>query len=165
MSAADSTDVNAIADLKYRYVRYLDTKQWDALSDLLTADATASYGGGAYLCEGRDEILEFLVTNMSSETFHSSHQVGQPEITVSGDSATGRWALSDTVLDTTLGVLVSGAAFYEDTYARREGRWLIDSTGYRRLYEYLLPISAMPGFSLTGSWWSTDGRSTLPLSR
>lgn len=165
MRASHPTDEHAIADLKYRYVRYLDTKQWDALKDLLCENASASYGGGAYVCEGREEITEFLVTNMSSETFHSSHHVGQPELTVSGDSATGRWALSDTVLDTGLGVFISGAAFYEDTYLREDGRWLIASTGYRRLYEYLVPISAMPDFSLTASWWSTDGRSTLPLSR
>ncbi|MCZ7628500.1 MAG: nuclear transport factor 2 family protein [Microthrixaceae bacterium] len=62
-------------------------------------------------------------------------------------------------------MFISGAAFYEDTYLREDGRWLIASTGYRRLYEYLVPISAMPDFSLTASWWSTDGRSTLPLSR
>lgn len=165
MSATHSADEHAIADLKYRYVRHLDTKQWDELSALLTEDATASYGGGAYLCDGREGILDFLVTNMGSETLHSSHRVGQPEISVSGDSATGRWALTDTVLDTTLGVFVSGAAFYEDTYVRQEGHWLIASTGYRRLYEYLVPISAMADFSLTASWWATDGRSTLPLTR
>lgn len=164
----NSTDVPndeaAIAELKYRYVRYLDTKQWDALRDLLTEDATASYGGGAYVCDGREEMIDFLVTNMGSETMHSSHRVGQPEIEVSGDSATGRWALSDTVLDVTLGVLISGAAYYEDTYVRRGDRWLIASTGYRRLYEYLIPTSSMADFSLTASWWGTDGRSMLPLS-
>lgn len=164
MSGTQFSDEHAIADLKYRYVRYLDTKQWEELKDLLTEDATASYGGGACIREGRDAIMEFLVTNMDSETLHTSHRVGQPEITVSGDVATGRWALSDTVVDTTLGVFISGAAFYEDTYVRAEDGWLIASTGYRRLFEYMVPTAAMADFSLTASWWATDGRSTLPLS-
>lgn len=164
MSGSSFSDEHDIADLKYRYVRYLDTKQWESLKGLLTEDATASYGGGAYICEGRDSILEFLVANMSSETLHTAHRVNQPEIAVSGDVATGRWALSDTVVDATLGVFVSGAAYYEDTYVRKAERWLIASTGYRRLYEYLVPTSSMADFSLTASWWETDGRSTLPLS-
>ena len=164
MSDTHASDELAIADLKYRYVRYLDTKQWEKLKDLLTDDATASYGGGAYVREGRDAILEFLVTNMDSESLHTSHRVSQPEISVSGDVATGRWALSDTVVDVTLGVFISGAAYYEDTYERTEAGWLIASTGYRRLFEYMVPTAAMADFSLTASWWGTDGRSTLPLS-
>lgn len=164
MSGAHFTDEHDIADLKYRYVRHLDTKQWESLEDLFTEDATASYGGGAYVCDGREAIMEFLVTNMSSQTLHTAHRVGQPEIAVSGSTATGRWALSDTVVDTALGVFISGAAYYEDTYVKTEGGWRIASTGYRRLYEYLVPTSAMADFSLTASWWATDGRSTLPLS-
>jgi hypothetical protein len=164
MTGTQFTDEQAIADLKFRYVRHLDTKQWESLKDLLTEDATASYGGGAYLCEGREAIMDFLVTNMSSHTLHTAHRVSQPEITVSGSAATGRWALSDTVVDTTLGVFISGAAYYEDTYVETEDGWRIASTGYRRLYEYLVPTSAMADFSLTASWWETDGRSTLPLS-
>jgi ketosteroid isomerase-like protein len=164
MTDTHATDEHSIAELKYRYVRYLDTKQWESLADLFTEDATASYGGGAYVYEGREAIMEFLVTNMSSETLHTAHRVGQPEITVSGTVATGRWALSDTVVDTTLGVFISGAAYYEDTYARTEDGWLIATTGYRRLYEYLVPTASMADFSLTASWWATDGRSMLPVT-
>ncbi len=84
-------DREAICDLKYRYVRYLDTKAWDDLAALLVEDATASYGGGAYQRTGRAAIMEFLVTNMGSEGMHSAHRVGQPEIVIDGD--TGNRAL------------------------------------------------------------------------
>ncbi len=161
---AARSDEQAIAELKYRYVRLLDTKQWEDLAGLLAPDATASYGGGAYQRSGRDEIMEFLTRNMGSETLHTAHRVGQPELTVRGDVAEGRWALSDTVIDMSLGVFISGAAFYEDTYVRGDGGWLISSTGYRRIYEYLLPIASMENFSLTASWWATDGRSEIPVS-
>ena len=154
-------DLSELEELKYRYVRFLDTKQWDALGRLFVEDASASYGGGAYRAEGRDEIMSFLVTNMGSESFHSSHTVGQPELIIDGDSATGTWALNDVVIDTELGVYISGAAFYEDTYVRREGEWLIATTGYRRSFEYLVPISDMEHFQLTASLWGTGGRSSL----
>lgn len=154
-------ELRRIEELKYCYVRCLDTKEWDTLASLFTEDASASYGGGAYIAEGRDQIMEFLVRNMGSESFHSSHTVGQPELVIDGDEATGRWSLNDVVVDTELGVFISGAAFYEDTYVRREDRWLIASTGYRRSFEYLVPISDMEHFSLTASLWGSGGRSSL----
>lgn len=159
---SSDADREAIEALKFRYVRFLDTKQWDDLALLLTEDAQASYGGGAYVRSGREAIIEFLTTNMGSPSLHSSHRVGQPEISVSGESATGRWALNDTVIDESAGVFIAGAAFYEDTYVRVGGAWLIARTGYRRLFEYLVPLSEWGSFSLTASWWGTDGRSSLP---
>ncbi|MFV0315755.1 MAG: nuclear transport factor 2 family protein [Microthrixaceae bacterium] len=152
-----------IEELKYRYVRCLDTKDWDILASLFTDDATASYGGGAYVAEGRDAIMEFLVANMGSESFHSSHTVGQPEIALdlAEGAASGRWSLNDVVIDVELGVFISGAAFYEDTYALRDDRWLIARTGYKRSYEYLVPLADIEHFKLTASLWGTNGRSSL----
>ena len=40
-------EIEQIHQLKYRYVRCIDTKRWDELGALFTEDATASYGGGA----------------------------------------------------------------------------------------------------------------------
>ena len=162
MSTSGSDDALALRELKYAYVRHLDTKSWDDLAGLFTDSATASYGGGAYRCEGRQEIMSFLVRTMGNESMHTAHRVSQPEFDIGGDVARARWALDDTVIDQHLGVFISGAAFYEDRYVHTGGRWLTDSTSYRRLFEYLVPLSDMPHFSLTASWWGTDGRSTLP---
>lgn len=162
MSGAAPEELRSIEELKYSYVRHLDTKRWEDLAALFTEEATASYGGGAYRCSGREEIMSFLVRNMGSDSMHTAHRVSQPEIEVVGERATGRWALDDTVIDQRLGVFISGAAFYEDSYVRSGGRWLIESTSYRRLFEYLVPLSDLAHFSLTASWWGTDGRSTLP---
>lgn len=155
-------DIEAIKAVKYAYLRCLDTKDWAGIREVFTPDATAAYSGGAYRADGRDEIVAFLERNMGSESFHSSHRVSHPEIRVDGATATGTWALADTVLDVELGVLIQGAAFYEDTYVRTEDGWRISATGYRRSFEYLLPTSDLPNLSLTASWWGTDGRSTLP---
>ena len=155
-------EIEQIKALKYAYLRCLDTKDWEGIKEVFTEDATAAYSGGAYSADGRDAILEFLVRGMGSETFHSSHRCTHPEITVDGDTASGTWALDDTVIDTSLGILIQGAAFYEDTYVKQGGRWLISHTGYRRSFEFLTPLSDLPNLTLTASWWGTEGRSTLP---
>ncbi len=51
---------------------------------------------------------------------------------------------------------------YTDEYRRVDGRWLIHRTGYRRSFEYLVPLSDLPSLTLTARWWGTGGSSTLP---
>lgn len=159
----DLVQIELVKRVKYAYLRCLDQKDWEGLAELFCEDATASYSGGNYTYTGRDEIVGFISRNMGRETFHSSHRVHHPEIDVVGDRATATWALEDTVLDTEWGFLLSGAAFYEDRYRKVGGRWLIEHTGYRRSFEYMLPTASLEGFSVTASWWATDGRSNLPV--
>lgn len=160
MTPEDLVDIEAIRQLKYRYLRGLDQKLWDDIAECLTPDAEASYGGGAYSFSGRDAILTFLRDSMGSEGFLSSHRCSHPEIRLVGDgSATGTWALDDTVLHMDFGVVIRGAAFYEDEYVKRDGEWRISRTGYRRTFEEIEPRSETA--RLTASWWGTGGRSTL----
>lgn len=164
MTPDDLVQMEEIKRVKYAYLRCLDQKDWDGLARVLAPDATAAYSGGRYTYTGRDEIVRFISTNMGREAFHSSHRVHHPEIVLDGDRATATWALEDTVLDTDWNFLLAGAAFYEDEYRRFDGVWLIQHTGYRRSFEYMLPTSSLEGFSLTASWWATDGQSTLPVA-
>ena len=153
-------EIEQIHQLKYRYVRFIDTKAWDQLGELFTEDATASYGGGATTLSGRAAIMEFLTTSMASESMLTSHKVHQPEVTLTGpDTATGVWALDDVVIMDDLGLVVRGASFYDDRYVRADGAWRIAHTGYRRVFEEIEPRSA--DVKLTASWWATDGRSSL----
>ena len=87
-----------------------------------------------------------------------------PGIGVDGDRANATWALEDLVIDTDWDFLLFGAAFYEDTYERRDGRWQILHTGYRRTFEMTLPTASVEGMRLTASWWATGGRSSLPVA-
>jgi len=153
-------EVEAIKRLKYRYIRCLDQKLWDELETCFVPDATASYGGGAWSYEGRDDIVEFIRGSMGSHQFLSSHRVGQPEIELTGpDTAWGTWALDDLVVHLEFGVDIRGAAFYEDTYVKVDGEWRIQSTGYKRTFEEVRPRPT--DVTLTASWWETDGRSSL----
>ena len=157
---ADLVEIAQIHELKYRYVRCIDTKAWDELGTLFTDDATASYGGGATTLAGKPAIMEFLTTSMASESMLTSNKVHQPEITLTGpDTASGVWALDDVVIMDDLGLVVRGASFYDDRYDKVDGDWLIAHTGYRRVFEEIEPRS--PDVKLTASWWATDGRSSL----
>ncbi len=112
---------------------------------------------------GRDAIVEFFRKSMGRETFLSSHKAHHPEITLTGPaSATGIWALEDWVVDLQWELDIRGAAFYEDTYTKRDGDWKILDTRYKRVMEELSPRSGRPGLQQTASWWGTGGRSSLP---
>ena len=163
MTPEDLVEFEQIKRLKYAYARCLDLKLWDEIAGLFTPDAVAAYSGGGYTFEGRDAIVEFLQRSMGAETFHSSHKMHHPEIELTGpDSATGVWALDDTVIDTQWNITIRGASFYDDEYVKQDGRWLIARTSYKRVFEELQPRGNVEGLSLTASWWSTGGRSKLP---
>ncbi len=119
MTPDDLVEMEQIKRLKYRYLRCLDQKLWDEIETCFVPEATARYGGGLYEFEGRDAIMEFLRTSMGATTMLSSHRCHHPEIDLTGpDTATGVWALEDTVVLTDLGLNVQGAAFYTDEYVK-----------------------------------------------
>jgi uncharacterized protein (TIGR02246 family) len=158
----DLHEIEAIKRLKYRYLRCLDQKRWDELAECFTEDARSSYGGGRYAFAGRDAIMDFLRKSMGAPSFLSSHRVHHPEIELTGpDTATGVWALEDTVIETRAGITIRGAAFYEDEYVKRDGAWKIRFTGYKRTYEEIESRRDRPGLRLTASWFETDGRSEM----
>jgi hypothetical protein len=163
MTPEDLVEIELIKRVKYAYFRNLDLKQWDEIGDLFTDDATTAYSAGAYSYEGRDAIVEFFRKSMGRETFLSSHKCHHPEIELTGpDTATGVWALEDTVIDLQWELDIRGAAFYEDEYVKIGGGWKIKRTAYKRVFEELSPRGGRSGLTLTASWWGTGGRSSLP---
>jgi hypothetical protein len=160
VTPADLVDLELLRQLKHRYCRLLDTKQFDALGALFVDDGTASYGGGAITLTGRDDIVAFLHRAMGSEQVLTSHLVGHPELELTGpDTATGSWALQDVVVHEEHGVAIRGASYYDDRYTRTAEGWRIAHTGYKRLYEEIAPRPE--GTRTTASWWGTAGRSSL----
>ena len=125
-------DLEEIRQLKYRYFRFLDLKQWDEFANCLTPECTADYAGLVFA--DRDALVSYMSDNMGPGLI-SMHHGHHPEIVVDGDSATGTWYLEDKVIVPDLDFVLEGAAFYEDTYTRTPDGWRISSTGYRRTYE------------------------------
>ncbi|MGH9203264.1 MAG: nuclear transport factor 2 family protein [Vicinamibacterales bacterium] len=139
MTPEDLVELEAIKQLKYRYVRLIDLKEWDELETLFVPDATATYSDGKYSFEGRDAIMTFLREAMASTNMLTSHKVHQPEIDLDGDRATAKWALDDVVIHLDYNMRISGAAFYRDEYVKQDGLWRIKHTGYERVFEEMQP--------------------------
>lgn len=56
----------------------------------------------------------------------SVHTMSHPEINVTGDTATGSWAMSDVVIVPGHNVLITGTSYYTDRYRRdSDGSWRI----------------------------------------
>jgi hypothetical protein len=148
-----------IRRVKHRYLRCVDLKLWDEITQTFTPDATAAYGtpamGGKKIeLAGRDEIVSFLSGNMGPDII-SVHHASQPEITVHGDTAEGTWCFQDTIIATAYNVVIHGAAFYEDRYARgADGQWRIAHTGYQRTYEAMMSTDDLKSFKLTANRWA-----------
>ena len=157
----DLAEIEAIKRLKYKYMRCLDQKRWAEIGECFHEDATAAYSGGKYSFEGRAAIVAFLEKSMGAESFLSCHRVSHPEIDVTGNTATGQWALEDTVIETQWGITIRGAAFYEDRYVKTADGWRIQHTGYLRTYEEIQPRGNVEGLKLTAHWWKTGGQSEL----
>ena len=154
-----TNDVAQIERLKYAYCRFLDTKDFASLCDLMVDDVTVTYGGGAITLTGRADVQAYLTKAMGDPTMLTSHLVSCPEIEVDGDTATGRWALVDTVIVDTANIVIRGASTYEDRYVRTPDGWRIAHTGYKRLFEEMGPRPE--GTRTTASYFGTDGRSSL----
>jgi len=129
-------EIEAIKQLKYRYFRCLDRKEWDALAETLSDDATSAYDSGKYSFEGREAVMKFLREALGSPTIVSRHQGHHPEIEITGDTtARGIWYLEDYVIFADDNTALSGAGFYTDEYVKVGGSWKIKATGYERTYE------------------------------
>jgi hypothetical protein len=153
----DLVVLEEIRRVKFRYLRCLDLKLWDEMAETLTADAHARYGtpsmGEPLHFDGREAIVDFM-RNTVGPGITTMHFAGQPEIDIDGDTATGSWLLQDKVIVPEHRIMLEGAAYYEDTYRREDGAWLISSTGYDRLYETMVSLDDLPSFKLTANRWS-----------
>jgi uncharacterized protein (TIGR02246 family) len=126
-------DIEAIKRLKARYFRTMDTKDWPGMrqvfADDVVMDTTAA---GGSIVAGADEFLAFLQPMLQEAvTVHHGHM---PEIEISSSStATGIWALQDTIVWPD-GTCLQGYGHYHETYERVAGEWKIKTSTLTRLH-------------------------------
>lgn len=156
----DLESIESIRQLKYRYFRTLDLKDWEAFGQCLTEDVKARYGthtmGEPLHYDSREGVLEFMRSSVGPQviTVHVAHH---PEITVDGDGAQASWCFEDTVIALNYGVHIRGAGYYHDTYRREaDGQWRIASTEYERIYEAMTKLEDTPSFQLLANRWDPD---------
>lgn len=132
----DLDEIAAIHQLKYRYFRFLDTKRFRELGELLTDDVTCSYQGGEYSYTGRDAIVTFLEETLGNPDIVSMHNGHHPEIELtSPTTATGTWYLEDRVVVRAADLEILGTLLYADRYEKVGDAWKISHTGYDRIFE------------------------------
>jgi hypothetical protein len=140
---AQLADVAAIEQVKYRYLRGLDTKHWEDFADTLTEDVIGDYGsslGEELHFNNRADLVDYMRSALGPGVI-TEHRVTHPEITVSGDEASGCWYLQDRVIVAEFNFMLIGAAFYRDRYRRTDQGWRISATGYDRTYEATMSLA------------------------
>jgi hypothetical protein len=148
INAAQLLDFHEICQLKYRYIRAMDTQNWELLEECFTPDVVLWPNGGDYVARGRDHVMG-LIKTILNDSFYTSHLVVHPEIEFTGaDQAKGMWRLQDTLLYTSAHPALThttinggehglGAAYYYDDYLRTDGAWQIATCGFMRIFEAL----------------------------
>ena len=125
-------DIEAIKQLKARYFRTMDIKDWAGMrrvfADDVVMDTTES---GGDVIAGADEFLAFLEPTLRDVvTVHHGHM---PEIALtSGTTATGIWSMED-MLRWPDGTEMHGYGHYHETYSKVDGVWRITTSTLTRL--------------------------------
>ena len=125
-------DIEAIRQLKARYFRTMDTKDWDGMRQVFTDDVVVdTTASGGSVVTGGDEFMTFLRGVIGDVvTVHHGHT---PDIELtSATTATGIWAMED-MLRWPNGTELHGYGHYHETYEKLDGEWRIKATTLTRL--------------------------------
>jgi hypothetical protein len=128
--------IEAIKQLKARYFRTLDTKDWEGFRNVLTddvvIDTTADAGGEP--STGADAFIPRLVEAIGpATTVHHGHT---PEIEItSPTTARGVWAMEDLIRWPPGGPIsaMHGWGHYSESYIKLPEGWRISSLTLTRL--------------------------------
>jgi hypothetical protein len=134
--AAALHEIEAIKQLKAKYCRYLDNKDWAAWRSLFDDDFASEIAGiGGRQTAGADAFVAYTRRSIGRLSQRTVHQVHAPEITLtSNTTARGVWALHD-VVRLAPGVTLHGYGHYHETYGKRDGCWRITTSRLTRLRE------------------------------
>jgi len=125
-------DREAIRQLKARYFRAIDTKDWPGLRRVFTDDVVMdSTASGGRVITGAEQFLTFLRDAIGDVlTVHHGHT---PEIELtSPTTASGIWAMED-MLRWPDGSEMHGYGHYHETYEKVNGDWRIKTSILTRL--------------------------------
>jgi hypothetical protein len=135
----DFQDYVAICEVKARYCRAMDTKDWATFADVFTEDfeLDTSAAGGPAPIRGRDAVVTAVRSWVGSA--QTTHQVHSPEMQINGDVAEVIWAMQDRVIWSAerrprpdMGGH-TGYGHYHERYVRKDGRWRIAAQRLTRL--------------------------------
>jgi hypothetical protein len=130
-----------LRELKARYCRLLDEKQWDEFRELFASDSVLRFfdpaGSVTFSCSY--DTLDSLIARLTGSV--SVHQVFSSELELtSASTAHGIWAMEDIVFlhpgvaaDLPFSSL-HGYGHYRETYRKVDGRWRIVTLDLTRIH-------------------------------
>lgn len=142
MNVRELSDRAEIADLIARYARAIDTRSWDHLDQIFTADARIDYiavgGIAGNVAEAKAYLAETLPIFSCTQ-----HMLGLPAIDINGDRATAVTPCHNPM------VLGSGgdarlmvcSFWYHHEFLRTAGGWRISALGEERCH---MSVAATP---------------------
>jgi hypothetical protein len=128
LSQQELSDRFEIQDLIFHYSHLIDQKLFDDLrSDIFTDDAHIDYSVFGGSVGNVDETITFLKAAVTDELFpNSQHLNANNQVTLNGDSATGR-VMCLNPMEMTIGENTTQTYFlglwYVDEYRRTAGGW------------------------------------------
>jgi hypothetical protein len=143
---AELRDLEAISELKARYFRLVDTKDWDRFRQLFVSDARFELLDARETIDGADAFVAFARSALNASK--SAHHGHTPEITLDSPiDAHGTWALADYVEWPSADATgerrgFKGYGLYEETYRKVDGEWKI--AGWRLGYARMDPLYPEP---------------------
>ncbi len=152
-------DFEAIRQLKYRYGRCVDLRDYAALEEMLTADYVWEYSPhddpGKLLVRTRQENFDFMKEKFVPELI-AQHHMHHPELEITGDGmAEGTWYLEYFSCNVKTRQTARGTALYFDRYAKEGGVWKIARTRYRVIYRIEEPLADAARVTVHYHGWAT----------
>lgn len=142
-------DIEQIKQLKARYFRFIDTKDWAGFATLFTTDCVHHLPAEAPTPTlGNAEYLEDLKKTLGPDVV-TTHHGQMPEITLlSATEAEGVWSMFDDLQFNPPGAAprrIQGYGHYFETYRKGEdGRWRISSKrNARQRLEQVAPAQSL----------------------
>jgi hypothetical protein len=130
------SDIEAIKQVKARYFRCMDQKNFDGWKQVFARDAHLEVPEGNASVDGQQAIIDYVSGVLTGvRTVHHGHM---PEIEITGpDTAAGIWAMFDYVefaaAEGQPRQGLQGYGHYIEEYVREDGEWRIKSLLLTRL--------------------------------
>lgn len=122
----------ALSELKARYCRTLDCKQWQAYAGVFAPDGCSQFGPDPEegSVTGREAIIELMEKQLKKAS--TVHHVHPAEFRFHDNGeVTALWPMDDRVANP--GFVLEGSGYYEERYRQIDGDWYIQHMRIHRL--------------------------------
>ena len=137
LSLQEISDRFEIQDLIANYCHIIDQGAFDQLTDIFTEDAFIDYSAMGGAKGSRAEIIAFL-KNVMPMFISTQHMISNYQISVDGDTATGRIMCFNPMEISGNPVFFLGL-WYVDEYQRTADGWRISSRVEEKAYQFNAP--------------------------